>query len=755
MKNQVGFGFGYGFSGSGRRGALLNQIPFKSDALFWLDGTIQEFEGSKYFVDKSGNDRNFVINDYDFNDNWDKGFPYKSASTISAPVGDAVLIAADINNYLYASDGTPNQIPVVSLFQDIDYEHKLFCRHIPQEVDGNGVEIYEPRVLDIVLYNTALDGDNLTEAQIYYIVPAEETTNVKWVSKTGSDSALGTKSAPWLTIQKANDSANTGDTIYIKSGLYNEIKTATTAEYLQIDKSLNYRGLGFVKVTSNNTTNVVNLLNVNCNFNGIWFFGSNNSTNIIKVNNNKTYTLQRCFISAAKSYLISGGVFERMTLINCVGLGQINAVQSTQYIYITTNTINTNYFKNLILWADKANFTFSNNKFEDNDKQVCLWISSNLIATAIGNYFNYKRNAIASTSAYTGGQVVTIKYNKFRHGAYLGAGGIAIDISGNPNMSIEYNNFISTELYSTNGGTFIKGNNYKILNNIMYSETTLRLYHIFNTGNSVRIEKNYSHSNSLIEAQITTGETSTTGLNDNLVFKNNRIIGAKFNNPYSAGSCHAVLLTSGKNMDIKYNYISHSYIGLVAKSNADAYTANGIQYNLISECSYGIYIRGITGINIFNNIIGNDKIENQISIAADENSAVAGDQFSENVIIKNNIIKSQSGIGVLINFDAHAAANGCIAENNQLFGAQYLLSDGTNYSDLATAQAAGKLLNCVVADPLLSNALIPATPIEGADLGEDYNTGLNVTTIWGSATNAPVIVTKQQAESWQKGAYIQ
>jgi hypothetical protein len=46
--------------------------------------------------------------------------------------GDAVLIAADINNFLYDAGGTPNAIPVVSLFQDIDYEHKIFCKHEAQ-----------------------------------------------------------------------------------------------------------------------------------------------------------------------------------------------------------------------------------------------------------------------------------------------------------------------------------------------------------------------------------------------------------------------------------------------------------------------------------------------------------------------------------------------------------------------------------------------------------------------------------------------
>jgi len=45
-------------------------------------------------------------------------------------------------------------------------------------------------------------------------------------------------------------------------------------------------------------------------------------------------------------------------------------------------------------------------------------------------------------------------------------------------------------------------------------------------------------------------------------------------------------------------------------------------------------------------------------------------------------------------FDAYAASHGCVAEYNKLNGGQYLLSDRINYSDVSTAWATGKLLNC-------------------------------------------------------------
>jgi len=41
-------------------------------------------------------------------------------------------------------------------------------------------------------------------------------------SPGGSDSNSGTESAPWRTIQKAANTAVTGDTVYIKEGVYSE-----------------------------------------------------------------------------------------------------------------------------------------------------------------------------------------------------------------------------------------------------------------------------------------------------------------------------------------------------------------------------------------------------------------------------------------------------------------------------------------------------------------------------------------------------
>jgi len=214
-----------------------------TQSLFYLDGTIIDDAGTKYFEDKSANGRDFLITSYDFDTAWTTGFPYKSVATISAPAADAALIAADINNFLYAGDGTPNQIPVVSLFQDIDYDHKIFCKHEAQIVDSDDVETYEPRVSRMFMASDVLIGATLTQAQSYFGVPVENTTTMAWISPAGNDlTGDGSKAAPYKTLSKILTSVKTD--IYIKTGSYLGGGTYSATSGIAL------RGTGYSLITS-------------------------------------------------------------------------------------------------------------------------------------------------------------------------------------------------------------------------------------------------------------------------------------------------------------------------------------------------------------------------------------------------------------------------------------------------------------------------------------------------------------------------
>lgn len=758
-----------GLTGGGVR------VPFQFDALLNVDGTILQVESSYYLADKSVNHRHLLITDYDFPENWSSGFPYKSAATVSAPVGDAALIAADVNNFFYDSGGNPNQIPVVSFFQNVDYANKLFCRHQAQLLDVNGVETFEPRVKEIVLYANAKTGAELTKCNSYFSVPIEATTNVIWVAKTGSDATgNGTKANPYLTINKGYNIAS-GNIIYVKSGTYVENGFATG--YLYLDKVCTLQGVGNVIVkAATSTTQIVNTIVAagTFNLNNLILDGAGAVAQLINIYAaGQTVNANKLFFKGLKTYAIYGGANTTANVTNCVS-------KHTSVIAFNASgaiNINTSFLTNTTPSAN-APISVINTKCINN-------ISAGIALRVLYNSATIKGNYIKSTgvgiqaygSAMADAKDVNISYNKFYVENYTGDGslyGINVLATGSKyNLSITDNFFFqnSTGALGANGGGFIYINDQvapQILRNVLISNTTSyfpTIAHKFTgdvTSGANKINYNFVKSESLTGVCISIGmEDGHGNIADNSEIIGNFIEGFKKNNPLSDGSIHGILANCGKNMIIKYNYVGHTVAGLVVKTGIqDTYTENGVIYNILEDNTEGVFIRGIAGINVFGNTIyHSDNTYTNAFIAgviANENSAVAGDQFCENVIVKNNIIYADANSGYLVQFDAHASANGCIAEYNQLYGASYLLYDGVSYSNLSTSQAAGKLLNCEVGNPNLTLGLWPTTPITiGENLDTDYDDGLDITTNWGNTTQVPTVVTKQQSVPWQVGAYVQ
>ena len=175
----------------------------------FLDGTVYESEGTYYFRDISGNGIDAEIVDYDFDSSW-IGFSYNSAAFIKQPstgAGYNALYAADTDNFWYSAANTPREIPVSCLFNNIHYDNKIFCKHIPGSY-------YNGYVKYIITFSAALTEDVLTTANSYFNVPALNA-NAIWVSKSGSDTTgTGTKAAPYRRMSKAMTQITNGGTIY-------------------------------------------------------------------------------------------------------------------------------------------------------------------------------------------------------------------------------------------------------------------------------------------------------------------------------------------------------------------------------------------------------------------------------------------------------------------------------------------------------------------------------------------------------------
>lgn len=202
----------------------LASIPYKSDALFWLDGSVN-LAGTA-LVDKINGWEFPLSAAYDWNlDIVTKIIPYKTAIALSAPANGTAAATAiqakDVNNFWYASNGTANSIPFISFFGDLDYEHKGFAQNVAQTTELlTLIEKTSAGVKNIVLYNTAKAGAALTACNTFYSVPNElSDANAVWVSPTGNDATgAGTKASPYRNLSKV---VSTTKTIYLKTGSYN------------------------------------------------------------------------------------------------------------------------------------------------------------------------------------------------------------------------------------------------------------------------------------------------------------------------------------------------------------------------------------------------------------------------------------------------------------------------------------------------------------------------------------------------------
>lgn len=745
-------------------------IPFKSDSLFWLDGTILYSAPNYYFVDKSGNGRNFLITGYDFDTAWTKGFPYKSAATISAPTGDATLIAADINNYLYAAGGTPNAIPVVSLFQDVDYEHKLFCRHEAQVIDGNGVETYEPRVKDIVLYTNVKSGADLTKCQSYYGVPVEDA-NAKWIDPIDGVDATGngTKTTPYKTIAKVETLTLTAGTqIYIKSGI--------ETYYLLSSKGYKYKAIGLFTLTSSDATFWIRLSNDNAAIEGF----ISGSAKAIGINSSKSVYVNKCkplytsfgittsngatTITIENSIFISGNkVSIKTDALNYACIFRNNYCNDMQMFQVGNSTgcnatVNNNKYKYtsgaapfMISFSRTNNITATGNKCNG----ALMFITD--VADATGNISLKYNNCVAvsaqsfvysSMSQQSCNYTWDISHNIFTCGAF-GIG--SIFLKSQQNMLVSYNTCTSfgattfASLIDVTSTTRVC-NNVIIRNNSYYTN-------VVNTSNAPL-------------AIIIVGDQENTSTNDKMdgtIIEYNKVIGKPF---YGGGNtnAHAVFITRTKNSIVRYNLVYGFALGIVFKRG----TFGHCYGNIVKDCNVGIDLKNHNDTVVYGNTI-----INAINDSYELIIIVVDDNLTPNLraTIKNNILynSSTNAAAKVYSYDGTCADNvidyNSIYSYNEDFALNNTTATGYNESEW---QALGFDTHSIMLPTLAAakalftdydngdySLVVGSTAIGiGVDLGATYDDGLDASTNWGTDTQLPVVVTKQQGANWDIGAYI-
>jgi len=748
-------------------------IPCFEKALFWLDGSIVTIDSNYYFIDKSGNARHFLITGYDFD--IFSGFPYKSAAFISAPAGDATLIASDVNNFLYDAGGSPNQIPVVSLFQNIDYANKLFCKHVTQTVNAIGVETYEPYVSNIVLYKDALTNAELASANAYYNVPEKLTSNIREVGAGKT----------YATVTAAITAASAGDTIYVYTGVYNENGSQGG---ITITKNVNITGLGRVYINPTGTYPMYlsGGVTTEITVKGLYINGSLSSNTIRNDTSVSNINFERLYINAQANALFNNrNNNKKSTLKECIVLGQVEHYNNVD--------MNTCYFtgKAQGLYI-QTNYTFNvlNCKVNALSGGV-IRIEQNCTLTLKGSKFTNQIFSSAPTGKYT--CILTIESCQFYRNIDIRMirfenGITTVNINNciftesagtytnNPVVLYKCdtvtftNNTVNTSLQCLVGkGDVLQLTTFTAYGNTFYSTANVGfvVYHaicdIYNnsltsTGATAQISVDAAITVSSVKINYNRISSQSTGSLISLGSLNSasdaKITSSEIKGNYCGSNSltagvHNIFIMRQTNCIAAYNYVKGGF-GFVVKSVNGSMDGTVLMYNLIEECEQHIIVRGARNVKLYNNtLVSTTKQPSNILGIANHESEPNSD--CSPIYVQNNIFVNTSNAGKCIDVETDETMTGSTFNNNLYYytgSATFGFYNGSAIT-LAAWVLLGFDVDSLTDNPELSN-FIPDNKIEGgASLGTDYNDGLDVSTVIPTS-----IVAKQQNEAWQLGAFV-
>jgi len=745
--------------------SIEKRLPFSyGNVVQYLSGIV-----GNEMIDISGNNYHADIINKDFYIN---GIPYKSAALISQKSENFGLIP-DPTNFWYTTGGTPNQIPVVSLYQNIDYENQIFCNHVAQALGSNGVETTEPFVYEIVTYSSALTGINLTNASVYFGVPTEVTSNVIWVDwVNGLDTNPGTKLLPFKTLTKAN-TGTANKTIYCKTGAY-----ADTASIFFLGGQIWYF-IGYC-TTSNTATPAFSTSASSSNFiqgaiisppsggRAVYFIsGNNNTVNRCKITSNGNSS--KCFQQLAGtgnvvkySVLISNNdqptVDVRATGVDLYG-NSFSGTQNGASAIITFNTTNV---------SGDVNVRY--NKFTNT-----LRVNQGLFNFGVnGNYYiNYNKiNTDAGATLQTVSSSITgalhWKYNIISSSNLTSGVIIILDRTVNMTCDVSYNSIVISSGTVLNGIITLLQQDAPVINGNLID---VSMFVSCISINSTAVKSPASISYNIIMtradgAQITLGSdadaTYDNGYNSSEVI-GNKIYGYLYYDPSSATNLgHGIAIFNCIDVKVKYNYVNGANHLVVYKASdrvtAMANTDAVCQYNIGINNDAALFPKTMSGIVFYNNTCYADN-DNIVNIPAGI-YLLGSSGSANNNTFKNNIfidLTSSDSNKSLIRIDP-PTTSGLVSDNNIFYSLNNAIAKIVNpgvltYSTLPDWQALGYDLNSVfmnVTFESVDNGLFYTTEklFFADNLGAGYEIGLNIATKW------PEIITENQQGNWQNGAYV-
>jgi len=630
-------GIGIGIINGFRK--ILGKLPPNlSNAFLWFDW----IRSAETYVDKvSGRVLTITNRDYDLT----VGFPHKSAATVSAPIGDTAWITVDTEEFWYTS-GTPNEIPIVSFYQDINDSHDNYNKHQPQILDGNGIEIYEPRLIETVLYNNPLTGNDLMNAQNYFGVPIIDV-GAYWVASDGNDTTGdGSKLTPWLSAVKWNVEVDDGSIIYQKTDpaiLFN------TPSYLFLSRNNVYTVIGRTEFISTDASYGLRLRGAQNTIEGLILTTNGSASPILTevLDALSPLTIKRMYINTlTKETNELSGFFKLIE--NCIIIGE-----SSQSVILLTGSESWNISGNLISAnsdqyginvQNTANGDILRNKFSGDHSSYTIFINTTATVDVIGNYFNNdseRQVFLISRTANINYNEVVLKSNVAGR-LFISESGSTINVIGNT-INTEDNfygsicSFANTIDINLSNNKIIRGASVDdTIANILFSITDAAVKTYLITNNYLSFSGSEAGYGILIGTDTADGNIGNDST-DVEVSKNNIISEWDLVSEFRE---HTIFVGYEKNSDIKYNNIYKGGFPIIVEGGFPLITfdeeGTGVHHNISLDSSLALYVLGIQGMNIVNNTLVWKNIPySDVGIFIDRSN---NGQTSDNNKIKNNII---------------------------------------------------------------------------------------------------------------------
>ncbi len=750
-------------TGNGISGSSGYAIPVPvGDLGFYWDGGINPIDSTLLNRVTGKYDSNVKL--YSFDGSLDNSYLSCKSSTLIKIFGDT--------------------IPVVCLFQNYNYADTLYFKKEEHTINADSTENLPKRITEIAYYSEKVSDSDSSTLKTYFDVP-----NYPLAPKTvGADKT-------YATIALAVAAATAGDTIIISSGTYDE-GVSINSKSLVILGTGNvrwYRTSGrCVTNTSGSADNPVIFRNIDFKSvnNDIIFRTASGNPSYYEVSNCKITTTNTCFNETSNS--VSPTIINNCVLNKGISWKTSSLTLNDCYIQDAVagiggwNSIDFEYCKATMSSTFLVNLTYANWIMKMNGCNFTGYVITDAVTAYIG-IFNLRNSTITNSAtrkvpidfaSYTGDISITYHNVTFNDVNSSHANYLRLDINGNQTFSkCTFNNlngvieayargrdtitfdsctFISDYITRVNIKDFVFNFTY----NYIESDTVINIQI---KGENQDTIPAYIANNTFIDhtpsdipmVSIGAQGSQYTGRCRGSIVEKNKFIGTLNYGGIPSGT-HALFIY-GDETTIRYNYFNGMFLGLVVKNDGNDLDSTEAYYNVFEDVRGAIIPRGVRKSKYYNNTIvwRTDTVGAAINILSDPDTPGS---YSDSTVFKNNLIVdlTTTGQGYLAIIEDTNSLIGTDIDTNLYYrtSGNYFSYDGvTRTINYWQTNIETTLIN---SNPNLGSGLWPVAPSDaidnGENLGESYNTGLDIATNW--SLTPPTIVTDTQGASWTIGAYI-